>query len=163
MSAEEKYSLEEAHLKFAKMLNGETWDYLDKKDRSSDDIERMIHTAHASLYHWLKIGSGVNHQRGEYMLARVYTAAGLGEEALRHANRCIQLGQEHAEELEDFDWAFAYECLARAHARAGNAEDVQIFLEKARQAGEKIQDPEDKKIFESELSGGDWFGVQLDD
>lgn len=159
MSEQERLTLEEAHLRFAKMLNGETWNYLEKKKRSLDEEERMIHAAHASLYHWLQVGSEVNHQRGEYMLARAYTAAALGEDALRHARRCVQLTQEHQDKLEDFDVAFAYECLARAHACAGNQAEARVFFAEARKAGEQIQDPENKQAFESELVGGDWFGL----
>lgn len=160
MAEEEKYTLQEAHLKFAKKLNGETWDLLEKQDRSLEDEERMIHAAHASLYHWLQVGTAVNRQRGEYMLARAYAAADLGQEALRHARRCVQITIDHREKLEDFDVAFAYECLARAHACAGNADEALVFWQEAHKLGKAIADPQDKEIFERELYGGDWFGIR---
>jgi|GEM_PF-2852069 hypothetical protein len=44
----------ELHRIFAAGLNGEVWALLDKEaGRTEDDDRRMIHTAHASLYHWL--------------------------------------------------------------------------------------------------------------
>ena len=157
---EEKYTLQGANLKFAKMLNGETWGFLEKQDRTADEDDRMVHAAHASLYHWLQVGTVVNQQRGEYMLARVYATVGIPEEAARHGQRCVQLSLDHANEMADFDQPFAYECLARAYACAGNREEALRYIAESERAGEGITDPEDKKIWRGEMDGGDWFGVK---
>ncbi|NIV40287.1 MAG: hypothetical protein GWN58_66060, partial [Anaerolineae bacterium] len=120
MSEEKTYTESEAHRHFAAKLNGEVWGLLEKSDRSSAEDEMMIHTAHASCCHWLKVGTGVHHQRAEWMIARVYSELGLAEAALRHANRCRELTQEHAGLMEDFDRAYAHEAMARANTVAGN-------------------------------------------
>jgi tetratricopeptide (TPR) repeat protein len=160
MSQEENFTLDEANLMFAKKLNGDVWDLLEKKKRTSQEQDLMIHAAHASLYHWLQVGTVLNQQRGEYVLARVYTAVGQSEAALRHAQRCLQLTGENPDVVQDFDRAFAYECLARAYACAGNRSEALFFLNEANRAGELIADLEDKKIFHEELSRGDWFGMR---
>jgi hypothetical protein len=72
MSDENTYAENEAHRHFAAKLNGEVWGLLEKVDRSSAEDEMMIHAAHASCCHWLKVGTGVHHQRAEWMIARVY-------------------------------------------------------------------------------------------
>jgi len=160
MSGEQKFTQAEAHWHFARQFNGQAWDLLEKIDRTPADNELMIHSAHASCRHWLEAGTGAHHQRGEWLISRVYAVLGLGEAALRHANRCLKLTETHADLLADFDRAFAYECMARAHATAGNAEDAKTYIDLAGQAGQSIADREDKKIFIDDFNGGNWFGLK---
>ena len=42
----------EQHRKFAVELFNLTWSLLDKKDRTREDDERMVHAAYASRFHW---------------------------------------------------------------------------------------------------------------
>ena len=79
------YTLEEAHQHFAKTLNGTVWELLQKPERSKLEDELMIDAAHASCYHWLQAGTGLHHQRAEWLIAHVYTELGLSDPALRHA------------------------------------------------------------------------------
>jgi hypothetical protein len=88
MSEEGRYTEQEAHAHFARSLNGEVWGLLGKAERTPEESERMVHAAHAWLYHWLFAGGGVNQQRGEWLVANVYSQLGLGQAALRHARRC---------------------------------------------------------------------------
>jgi hypothetical protein len=160
MEERKKYTLEEAHLKFAKNLHGEVWTFLEMPDRSAVDDERMLYAAYASCYHWLVSGTWANQQRGEWLIARVHSVLNDPAPALSHARRCLQLTQEHSERMEDFDLPFAYESVARASALAGNAEEARQYLTLARQSGEKILDEEEQKIFFDELNGGDWHGIR---
>ena len=160
MTEEKKYTESEAHRFFAIHYNGKTWDLLEKPDRTKEEDELMVYTAFASCCHWLKAGTGVNHQRGEWMIARVYTVLGLTDMALRHANRCMELTHQHADLMEDFDWAFAYECVARAHAIAGHRAEAIKHIEQAQKAGEAIKEEEDRKIFLAEFNGGNWNNVR---
>lgn len=41
----------EFHKKMAVELFNATWDLMDKKDRTKEDNDAMIHSAHASRYH----------------------------------------------------------------------------------------------------------------
>jgi hypothetical protein len=160
MSEEKRYTEAEAHRFFAVHYHGETWKLLEKPDRTRQEDELMIYTAHTSCCHWLKAGTGVNHQRGEWLIARVYSVLGLADMAVRHANRCLELTQQHASLMEDFDWAFAYECVARANAVAGNREEAVKHVQLAQQAGEAIKEEEDRKIFFADFNGGDWNGIK---
>jgi hypothetical protein len=160
MSEEKVYTEAEAHRYFAVQFNGMTWDLLDKAGRTKEEDERMLYSAFASCRHWLEAGTGVHHQRGEWMIARVYSVLGLGEAAVRHANRCLELTEEHASEMEDFDKAFAYEAAARANAVAGNQGEALKYIELAERAGEAIADEQDKGIFVSDFNGGNWAGLR---
>ena len=160
MSEEEKYTEEEAHRLFGGKLNGEVWGLLEKPDRSQAEDELMVHAAHASCCYWLKVGTGLHHQRAEWLIARVYSELGLAESALRHARRCQELTAEHADLMEDFDQAYAYEAMARVNAVAGNSEEAQKYMELAEQAGQAIADEENRKFFLGDLNGGDWHGLR---
>ncbi len=96
MEEKQSYTLPEAQLHFAKSINGEVWDLLDKTNRTASDDEMMLAAAYASCYHWLQVGTGLEHQRGEWLIARVYTVLGIKEQALRHASRCLDLTERHA-------------------------------------------------------------------
>jgi hypothetical protein len=160
MSEEKAYTEAEAHRHFAIQFNGATWDLLDKAERTKEDDERMLYSAFASCRHWLEAGTGVHHQRGEWMIARVYSVLELGEAAVRHANRCLELTEAHASEMEDFDKAFAYEAVARANAVAGNRGEALKYIELAETAGEAIADEQNKEIFVGDFNGGDWAGLR---
>jgi tetratricopeptide (TPR) repeat protein len=160
MAEAKRYTADEAHGHFAVALNGETWELLEKPDRSKQEDERMIYAAHASCYHWLQAGTGVNHQRGEWLIARVYTVLGLADAALRHASRCLELTNEYAGQMKDFDWAFAYEGVARAHALAGNREEALKYIKLAEESGQAISNDEDRSVFMGDFNGGNWHGVK---
>jgi hypothetical protein len=160
VSEEKAYTEAEAHRFFAIQFNGQTWSLLDKPERTQEEDELMVYSAHASCRHWLEAGTGVNHQRGEWMISRVYSVLGLGEAALRHAKRCLELTEEHADLMEDFDQAFAFESVARAHAVARNQVEALRYIELAQQAGEAIEADESKEIFVADFDGGDWHGLR---
>jgi hypothetical protein len=160
MSDEKTYTEAEAHRFFAIQFNGQTWDLLDKSERTQEEDELMVYSAQASCRHWLEAGTGVNHQRGEWMISRVYSVLGLGEAALRHAKRCLELTEQHADLVEDFDRAFAYESVARAYAVGGNREEALRYIELAQQAGEAIEADENREIFVGDFDGGDWHGLR---
>ena len=160
MPDEKTFTESDAHLLFAKQYNGKTWHLLDKPDRTPEENEIMLDYAHASLAHWRVAGTGVHHQRGEWMIARVHTVLGNGEAALRHARRTAELTELYKSEMSDFDFAFAYECLARAYALNGEKAEAKKFAEMAQKAGEAIADKEDRDIFFADFNGGNWFGLK---
>jgi len=149
----------ELHRKLGAALNGEVWELLGKVSRRVDEDWHMIHAAHASHYHWLYAGTIVHEQRGEWLIARVYTTLGHTDAALRHARRCVELTQKHQSEMEDFDLAYAQEGLARALALAGEHDAAGKAKADAQKLGAAIADDESRKIFEGDIAAGDWHGV----
>ena len=146
----------ETHRATAVQTHGETWELLEKTDRTPMDNELMIHTAHTSCYHWLRVGKVVNHQRGEWLISRVYATLGLGDTAVRHARKCAELTYANPDEMADFDHAFALEALARSHAIAGEAILATQYRIQAKEAGEVIQDEGDRTYFLGDLEEGRW-------
>jgi hypothetical protein len=130
-------------------LFNEVWRLME----SREDDDRMLHAAHASAYHWSKAPEcePKNRARSEWMCSRVYAVLGRPEPAIHHAMRCLEITQEHADSMEDWDLPFAYEALARAHGVAGNAGESRRFAELARESGESIADPEDRQHFAADL------------
>lgn len=159
MSEEKTFTEAEAQLHFAKQFNGKTWGLLDKKDRTREEDEMLVDYAHTSLAHWRTAGTEVHLQRGAWMLARVYTVLGVAQLALQHAERCLELTEQHKGDLSDFDFAFANECMARAQALTGDQAQAQKFIQLAQETGEAIKDEEDRKIFFGDFDGGEWFGI----
>ena len=143
----------------AKHFNNETWSLLERTDRSPEDDERLVHLAHASCYHWMLAGTPLNHQRGEWLIARVYIVLGHAESAIRHATRCMELTEAHRDLMKDFDFAYANEGCARANALAGNIDIAVKHKAEARKLGDAIADAEDKSIFDGDYDSGPWFSL----
>lgn len=154
-------SVHDAHRYFAAQLHGLVWDLLEREDRDESQSTLMLSAAHASLYHWLQVGTVANKQRGEWLVARVQTVLGNQEAAAQHAHRALKLVEAHRDEMEDFDLAFAHEAVARAHSLAGESDMAEQSIARARAAGEAIGDAEDREIFFQELEGGDWYGIAV--
>jgi tetratricopeptide (TPR) repeat protein len=148
----------ECHKKFAIESNNEVWGLLTKESRTAQEDENMIHAAHASHYHWSKIGKPINIQRGHWLISHVYAVLNKPDQALDHAKKCLSLTEEHV--FVDFDMAYAYEAMARANAAAGNESEAAKYLKMARDAAEKIKAEEDRQLFNSDLKAGPWYGVE---
>ena len=154
--AEPPFDMESAHRWFGIELNNRTMDALESGRVTPQTAESHIHAAHASCHHWMQVGTAANHGRGEFAVASVYAAAGLGEAALRHARRYLELIESHPEEMEDWDRAFAFDALARAHAAGGDVDAVREARDRAKAAGEAIADKEDRLYFMRWFEGGNW-------
>jgi len=139
----------EMHTKLARDTYNRTWELLDKKDRTEEESVEMVHTAHASRYHWGQVGTPVNHERGDWQISRVYAVLGRPELALEYAQRC--LGTCEANGIGDFDVAFAYEAMARAHAVAGRADEAERYIELAKDAAKAVKEQADREVVMGEL------------
>lgn len=160
MDETKTYTIDEAHKYFAKSINGRVWELLEKPNRSQSDNDELLYAAHACTYHWKFVGTAVNQQRGEWLISRVHVVLGHGLEALRHAERCFELTKSNKDLMKDFDVAYAFEGLARAHAMIGDQKMAEEFLTLAEQAGSTISNEEDKSIFMNDFDGGDWYGLR---
>jgi hypothetical protein len=148
MSDEKTFTEAEAHLHFAKQYNGKLWELLEKPERTPQEDELLVDYTHASLAHWRVAGTEFHLQRGAWMLAHVYTVLGNIALALQYAQHCQALTEKYKDQLSDFDFAYAYECMARAQALAGNQTEA------------AIKDGEDREIFLGDFNSGDWYGVR---
>lgn len=152
--------LKSAHQFFAVNCNNQSWELMDNTEFTTEQKDALLQNAFASAYHWSQVGTGVNFQRGEWLIARVYTVLGNAQEALAHAKRCAELTTQYATEMQDFDLAYNYEGLARAYALNKDKENYTKYYALAHKAGEQIALPEDKAQFIGDLAGGNWFGMK---
>ena len=104
----------------------------------------MLHAAHASRYHWGEVGDAANRARGEWQCSRVYVVLGRAEPALHHARRCLAMCEANG--IGDWDLAAAYEAVRAASRLAGDEAGLDRYRALARDALERIADPEDRAI-----------------
>ena len=149
MAEESKPTTPDHHRQFAVDLFNHVWQLLEKKDRTREEDDEMVHAAHASCYHWGVAGTAVNLARGEWQVSRVYSVLNRPEPALYHAKRCVEICITN--NIGDFDLAYGYEALTRALAVAGQRSDAARYVALAKQAGEKIAEKDDRDLFFSDL------------
>lgn len=133
----------------ASLFNG-AWTLLEKPDRTADDDLLMVHMAHASCYHWGRVGTAVNFVRGEWQCSRVYATLSRSEPALFHAQRALAICEANG--IGEFDLAFCYEALARAHAVAGDSDEARRWQQRGLALVSDVDDDEDREILVADLA-----------
>jgi hypothetical protein len=128
-------------------LFNEVWRLMETRE----DDERLVNAAHASAFHWSEAPEckPENRARSEWQISRVYCVLGRGEPAVWHAQRCLEWCESAG--IADWDLAYAYEALARAHGVAGTGE-AGAWKAKARASGDAIADPEDREHFDEDYA-----------
>src|SRR3989441_12511110 len=137
------------HRKMAAHLFNATWTLIEKKRRTKEERDTMIHMAHASRYHWGVVGGPKELAIGEWQISRVYAVVGRPEPSLFHAQRCLEICEAH--KIGDFPLAYAYEALARAFALAGKTRLREACLKLAKVEGAKIAEDEERSQFFKDL------------
>ena len=129
-----------------------TWDLLDKKDRSAAETEAMIHTAHASLWHWLERPDVTHEKRsiGDWLLSRVYAEAGMGDRALHYGGLSVE--EAESGELEPFYLGYAFEAIARAYLVQGHGHEASSWKARAQAEAAKVIDMESRALLEGDLA-----------
>jgi tetratricopeptide (TPR) repeat protein len=135
----------EFHRKMARKCFNETWDCLDKKERSADAERLMLHLAHTSRFHWSHVGTPSDLAVGDWQISRVYAALNQPELALHFAKSCLEICQK--DNLSDVLHT-GYEAMARAYAIAGNYQLAKDHLSKAKEQLARLQlNEKDRKIY----------------
>jgi len=150
MPEETRYTEVECHKKFAVDCFNHVWSLLEKSDRTTEEDDEMVHAAHASRFHWGKVGTAVNLARGEWQISRVYSEMSSPEPAMYHGQRCLAICQENS--IGDFDLAYAYEAMARAAAVAGHQDDCERYLALSHEAATEIKEEDDRKLVLADLA-----------
>lgn len=136
------------HRTLAAQLFNDSWTIMDLETRTSEQVDAMIHTAHASAYHWLQAGNLINQARSHWQISRVYVVANRPEPARYHAHRCLEYCQQA--DAEDWDLAYAYEALARACCLHENTELTQQYINQALSI--PISEKENRELLESDIA-----------
>ena len=137
------------HRKMAAHLFNATWTLIERKRRTKEERDTMIHMAHASRYHWGVVGGPKELAIGEWQISRVYAVVGRPEPSLFHAQRCLEICEAH--KIGDFPLAYAYEALARAFALAGKSRERAACLKLARAEAASIREEDERSLFLKDL------------
>ncbi|MDA0834570.1 MAG: hypothetical protein O2955_12690 [Planctomycetota bacterium] len=130
-------------------FNNIAWDLFDREtELNCEEIERMIHIAHASRLHWSLVGKPINDLRGELLIAHTYGRARLAEATQRHAQKCLELAKTCADEIYPFDEALMYGVAAWGETLGGNDDQAAEYLKKAHAAAANMTDEDSKRLFE---------------
>jgi len=128
------------------------WTLMETDERTTEQDDELINTAHASAYHWTQVGTPANRARSEWQLSRVYVVLERVEPALHHARRCQEICEAHPEAMEDWDLPYAHEALARAHALAGDADEAGRHAATARELAAGVAGAKDREHLEEDLA-----------
>jgi hypothetical protein len=121
-------------------------------ERTAEQDDELIDTAHASAFHWLQVGTAANRARSEWQLSRVYVVVGRAEPALYHARRCLAYCEANPEALEDWDLPYAHEALARAYRLAGDVDQAGRHVAEARELTQGVAAAKDREHLEEDLA-----------
>jgi hypothetical protein len=136
------------HRAIAAELYNECWALLEMADRGPDDDAALLTAAFASRHHWLFAGGPQEWTISDWMVARAAAATGLGELAVRFAERAVRSADGQA------DWlvASAAEGLARAYAAAGDEHRRDEWVKRAVALVAAIDDDDDRQIIADQLA-----------
>lgn len=134
--------------KLAAHLFNETWHLIEKPDRTAEENILMIHSAHASRYHWQSVGDSSHKAIGEWQISRVYSLLRLSDPALYHARVCLEICETQS--FSPFLTGCAHEAMARALS-FNDKTSARLHHQTASELAMLVQDPEDRGILECDL------------
>lgn len=143
------FDLHAAHQYFSAENFNQTWEFIQKNERTDEENLAMLHSAIASLWHWSQRADATpkNLSVSYWQVSRVFSLIGQPD----HARRYGLLSLKHAETLEPFYKGYAYEALARAEALADNRVIVKYYLEKAREMEIQVADETERNLLAQDL------------
>jgi hypothetical protein len=130
-------------------LFNHVWTLLDVTDRTPEQDDALVHAAHASRWHWGRVGGPEQWAVGEWQCSRVYAVLGRGEPALHHARRCLELST--LDGVDAFVEASAHEAMARALAVAGDLDAARAERNAAYALAVDLEDDDDRGVIEGDL------------
>ncbi|MBL9154686.1 MAG: hypothetical protein JNK37_19560 [Verrucomicrobiales bacterium] len=149
MAASPPFDLVSAHRWFSAGCFNGTWDLMDLPDRTHDQNEALLLSAHASLWHWRQRPDVTNHQLsiGYWLLSRAHATVGQVSEARRWADRCLAVSGDEP----PFFLGYAHEACARAARLGGDQAAASRHLAAARGLLASVDDEEERQILERDL------------
>jgi hypothetical protein len=140
-----------AHKYFSANLYNKAWDLIDKEQRTPEDDEQMIRLSHASHFHWTQRPdyTTTSASIGYWQTSRIYAILDQAENAMRYGNLCLEASQ--AEGVPPFFLGYAYEALARAAAVSGNRQEMDDYLDKAKDTAKHIEKVDERKMLVDDL------------
>lgn len=145
------------HRAIAIQSNGRAWELITRAhDLGDDERDELLNVVHTSAYHWKQVGEAVHQVRAQWLIAKANAELGHGPTALRHAQRCSDLTEAAADGVQDFDWVYASEAMARANALCGDSDQADFHYERAQTAIAAIAKATDRELAAQDLAAGNW-------
>ena len=132
------------HRFFAIECNNRAWELVEKTDRSSAEEREMLDLAHASTFHWAKVGTELNSMRAQSLLSEVHAILGFGESAIRFSGPAKDYSLNR--DTDDWEIAFAYAIHAHSCYAAGLTDEHEENYKAAKKAIAAIQATADREI-----------------
>lgn len=131
------------HKRFAIECNNRAWE-LSVQPRTLLQDREMLDSAHASAWHWDKVGSELNRMRAVTLLAEVHALLGLGASALSFA----QTMSDYFARRDSEPWERAVTSAVEAHAAHAAGDRARHHAAHARAAAAlaAIDNDEDRAI-----------------
>jgi len=138
------FDLPAAHKHFSAYCINTAWDLLDKSERTPEEDTQMLLRSFASYYHWTQRPdfNATSHSISLWQLSRIFAVLGQADNALRYAERCLEVSQE--EGVGPFFRAYAHEALARAFKLLGDPVQQATHLAAAQELAEMVPEPDDR-------------------
>ena len=151
MTKRDDFDQAAAHKYYSANCFNKAWDLIDKDQRTPAEDEQMIRLTQASHYHWTQRPdySSTGASIGYWQTSRIYAILDQPENAMHYGKLCLDASQE--EGVPPFFLGYAFEALARAAAAAGNHQDTNTYLDKARAAADDVQKADDRKMLLDDL------------
>jgi hypothetical protein len=145
-------ALAEAHRCFAPECFNQCWNFIDKAQRTPEDVEMMLSLAQASFWHWKNRPDCApsNTSVSYWQLSRVHALAGMQDTARFYGERCLTFSQDN--NLPPFYIGYGYEAMARAAALSQQPAEAKRCLDLADREAAKITDAEEKKLLTDDLA-----------
>jgi tetratricopeptide (TPR) repeat protein len=146
------FDIQVVHGYFSKECFNRAWDYIDKPVRTKSEEDAMLHLSLTSLWHWAEREdcTPTNLSIGYWQVSRVFALLGQTDNARHYGELCLEASQK--DDVLPFYLGYAYEALARAALVAGNLDEMEEFLNKAKQVAAKLPDPQAKQQLLSDLA-----------
>ena len=149
----------EVHRRQGITANNSTWELLDGRQLSADEVDDVLGRAYAAMYHWQRAA-----RRGPENAARdrgwcpgSTPCSATATSPCTTPTGASQVVEEAG--LDDFDLAYAHEARARALACLGRLDEAAVELKAAHAV--PIADPEDKAILDADLASDPWYGLTI--
>ncbi|MDP6117350.1 MAG: hypothetical protein QGG53_36260 [Planctomycetota bacterium] len=147
----DKEALQLVHVHFSANSFNDCWTYIEKEERTDEDVENMLLLANTSLWHWTQRSDCTpqNLSIAYWQLGRVNCLAGDTALAQHYGEKCIEISKEN--KLGPFCLGYGYEVMADASVLKGNKKDAEKYLQLATDEMEKVQDKFDRDLLQKDI------------
>ncbi len=145
--AEETTDLTALQRRMAVQCNNRAWDLWEIDAPEWDELNDMVHSAHAAYLYWSEVGTGIHRLRAWMTLAYAHIRGGSLELAERYLGYAEELLIGHPDGLCDWDEPFLLDARARLYEARGEDSPATEYRIRAEQAGGRIADQGDRDQF----------------